>query len=164
MKFQPGNPGGGRPTKYKPQYARQAYKLCLLGATDAQLADFFEVNESTINDWKKRQEPFFQALKKGKAIADAQIAEALFKRAKGYSHRDVHISNYKGQITITKLTKHYPPDTTAAIFWLKNRKPEAWRDKQEVEHSGEVKQFTGIEIVHPSAQKPVLDAVAGDQD
>lgn len=139
----------GAPTKYEKRFNRMAYRHCLLGATDKDLADLFEVTETTINNWKTEHPQFFESIKKGKQEADTVIAESLFKRAKGYSHRDVHISNYKGQITITKLTKHYPPDTTAAIFWLKNRKPEAWRDKQEVEHSGEVHTFTGIEIVKP---------------
>ena len=147
-----GNRGGGRPSEYQKTYATQAYKLCLLGATDAEIADFFEVSETTINNWKKQHEVFSLALKKGKQQADAIIAESLFKRAKGYSHPDVHISNFKGKITITKIRKNYPPDTTAAIFWLKNRKPDAWRDKQEVEHSGEFKTITGIEIVKPDKE------------
>ena len=55
----------------------------------------------------------------------------------------MHISNYQGQVTLTPIIKHYPPDTTAAIFWLKNRKTDQWRDKQDVEHSGSV----GVTIV-----------------
>src|SRR5690606_12689348 len=82
---------------------------------------------------------FLESLTRGKAQADARVAEALFHRAIGYSHPDVHVSNFQGQVTLTPLTKHYPPDTTAAIFWLKNRSRENWRDKQDVEHSGEVK-------------------------
>lgn len=124
---------GGRPTKYKPEFCEQAYKLCLLNAIDKDLADFFEVEESTINNWKDDYPEFLESLKKGKIQADSEVAKALHHRACGYSHPDVHISNYQGDITITDITKHYPPDTAAAFIWLKNRA--GWRDKTETEHS-----------------------------
>lgn len=122
----------GRPTKYLPIYNKQAYKLCLLGATDIELADFFEVDEATVNRWKLEFPQFCVSIKKGKEIADAEVANKLYRRATGYSHPEVDIKMYEGGIITTKLTKHYPPDTTAAIFWLKNRKKDKWRDKQEV--------------------------------
>ncbi len=130
---------GGRPKgsgRYRKEFNEQAYKLCLLGADDKKLADFFNVTEQTINNWKKAQPSFFESLKAGKEVADAKIAESLYHRAKGYTHDDVHISNYQGQITITPLKKHYPPDTTAAIFWLKNRQKGEWRDKKDREITG----------------------------
>ena len=120
-----------RPSKYKEEFSKQAYKLCLIGATDAQLANFFEVTESTLNYWKHEYPEFLESLKEGRSVADGEVAKSLFHRAKGYSHKDVHVSNYQGEITLTKLTKQYPPDTTACIFWLKNRQPEKWRDKRE---------------------------------
>ena len=119
-----------RPSKYREEFPKQAYKLCLIGATDAQLANFFEVNPDTIYEWKKVHEEFSESLKRGKSVADGVIAESLFKRAKGYSHKAVHISNYQGEITQTDIIKEYPPDTTACIFWLKNRQSEMWRDKR----------------------------------
>jgi len=127
---------GGRPTDYKDEYAGLAYKYCLLGATDKRLSEFFDVSEQTINAWKKKQPEFLESIKKGKYIADADIAEALYHRAKGYSHDEVHISNYQGKITKTDTIKHYPPDTGAAFIWLKNRA--AWQDKSEQEHSGDI--------------------------
>jgi hypothetical protein len=81
-----GNPGGGRPEEYMPEYAEQAYKLCLLGASDAVLADFFEVSEMTINNWKKRYDDFYLSLREGKTQADANVAKSLYHRALGYSH------------------------------------------------------------------------------
>lgn len=130
----------GRPSKYKPEFSKQAYKLCLLGATDKGLANFFEVTESTLNLWKQQHPEFSESLKAGKEEADAVVASSLFHRATGYSHPDVDIKIFKGKIIKTPLTKHYPPDSTAAIFWLKNRNPKQWRDKQEIEHSVSEKQ------------------------
>ena len=120
-----------RPSKYKEEYPKQAYKLCLIGATGAQLANFFEVNPDTIYEWKKVHEEFSESLKRGKSVADGEVAKSLFHRAKGYSHKAVNISNYQGEITQTEIIKEYPPDTTACIFWLKNRQSEMWRDKRE---------------------------------
>lgn len=129
----------GRPSKYKEEYADQALKLCLLGAIDKDLADFFEVEEKTINNWKQSYPDFLQALKRGKDEADSEVATKLFHRALGYEHPEDKIFLFKGKPVIVNTIKHYPPDTTAAIFWLKNRQPHLWRDKQEVDLSGEVK-------------------------
>jgi hypothetical protein len=122
----------GRPSRYKQEYAEQAYKLCLLGAKDEDLADFFGVQVSTLNNWKKAHKDFMESLKEGKDIADATISESLFHRAKGYSHPEDKIFCSKdGDVTTVATTKHYPPDTTACIFWLKNRQKEHWRDVKE---------------------------------
>jgi len=126
---------GGRPTRYRKEFIPQAEKLCRLGAIDTDLADFFGVSEQTINAWKKKHPEFLEAINIEKANANAKVKRALFERACGYSHDDVHISNYKGDITETDIVKHYPPDTAAAFIWLKNRDPENWRDKHEVEIS-----------------------------
>lgn len=120
-----------RPSRYKAEFAEQAEKLCRLGATDKELAEFFGVTEKTINNWKGAHPEFLQSLKAGKQMADAEVADKLFQRAIGYSHPDTHISNYQGLITVTPITKHYPPDPTSMIFWLKNRRPDLWRDKPE---------------------------------
>lgn len=129
----------GRPAKYKEECDEQARKLCLLGATDKELADFFNVCEATINNWKIKHSSFLESIKKGKEIADATVAEKLFHRATGYSHEEVKLAQSEGAFTDEKVvTKHYAPDATAAIFWLKNRQPDKWRDKRDVEHSGNV--------------------------
>lgn len=130
---------GGRPTKYKPEYADLAYKCCLLHATDAKIAEFLGVNDATVNRWKLEHPEFCEALKNGKERADAEIARSLYQRAKGYSHETVKIltvSDGNGQgshVEKVPYTEHYPPDTAAAIIWLKNRQPKQWRDKQDVE-------------------------------
>ena len=140
----------GRPTLYDPKMNRQAEKFCKLGATDKELADFLDIAESTLNLWKIEHPKFMESIKKGKELADAEVAEKLFKRATGYSHPDVDIKMFEGEIITTKLTKHYPPDTAAAIFWLKNRQKKKWRDK--IEHGltdpegNEVKPVTIFQI------------------
>ena len=124
----------GRKSEYRIEYADQALKLCLLGATDKELAEFFSVSEQTLNKWKKDYPEFLESLKKGKNIADANVASRLYNRAIGYSCKATKFATSEGRITDSKeYTEHYPPDTTAAIFWLKNRQPEKWRDKKEVD-------------------------------
>ncbi len=127
----------GRPTRYRAEYAEQASKLCKLGLTDKEMAKFFEVSESTLNNWKQSHPAFLESLKAGKDLADAEVAAKLFHRATGYEHPEDDIRAINGEIVITPTIKHYPPDTTAAIFWLKNRQPARWRDKPEAEQSGD---------------------------
>ena len=124
---------GGRPTKYKEEYDELAYNYCLLGATDADLGKFFDVDERTINNWKIDHHNFFQSLKAGKEQADALVAKALFKRATGYVAPDLDIKMFEGNIIETPYMKHYPPDATSAIFWLKNRQPQLWRQQPTVD-------------------------------
>lgn len=142
----------GRPTKYKEEYAEQARKLCLLGATDAKLADFFEVDEVTINRWKHDFPEFCKSLKAGKMQADAEIAESLFNRARGYVAPDLDIKMYEGQIIETPYMKHYPPDATSMIFWLKNRQPDLWREKREAVEVNDDNEIT-INVVRVSKDK-----------
>lgn len=126
----------GRPSKYKPEFAKQAAKLCALGATDAQLADFFEVAISTVALWKVEHKEFSDALMLPKAEADKKVEQSLYRRAMGYEHDETDIRVVNGQLVMTPIRKVYPPDTTAAIFWLKNRKQAEWRDKVDHEVSG----------------------------
>ncbi len=130
---------GGRPTKYKAEYAAQAAKLCLLGATDAQLADFFEVSISTINLWKVEHKQFSESLRLNKEKCDEMVEQSLYRKAMGYEHDESDIRVIKDELVITPIRKYYPPDSTAAIFWLKNRKSKEWRDKTETEHTGLMK-------------------------
>lgn len=127
-----------RPTKYKPEYPAQAAKLCALGATDAQLADFFGVAISTVNLWKVEHAEFSESIKVPKSQADDRVEQSLYRRAMGYEHDESDIRVVMNEIVVTPIRKYYPPDSTAMIFWLKNRKPEQWRDKIETELSGHV--------------------------
>lgn len=128
----------GRPTKFKPEYIEQAKKISWLGATDAQLADIFEVNVDTIYEWKKVHKKFSEALKSGKAIADAKVVESLYSRAVGYSHPEDKIFNDSGEPLIVPTIKHYPPDATSCIYWLNNRQGHNWRNKSDVGIEGDI--------------------------
>ena len=123
----------GRPTVYKKEYNEQAYKLCLLGAKDTQIAEFFGICEKTLNNWKEKHPKFVQSLKKGKQIADMQVAEALYHRACGYSHPEDKVFNNGGEAMVVKTTKHHPPDTAAAFIWLKNRA--GWNNAPQVSNN-----------------------------
>lgn len=125
----------GRPPSFKPEYSDQARKLCELGATDIEIADFFEVCKATINNWKQAHPEFLASLKTGKAAADERVERSLYHKAIGYTFDAVKIfmpANAPAPV-YADYREHVPPDTTAAIFWLKNRRPDAWRDKTEHE-------------------------------
>ena len=126
----------GRPTSYRPEYADMAYKFCLLGASDTRIAELLEVAVSTIYEWKQAIPEFSEALKRGKEIADAEVAHSLYHRALGFKAPEDDIRVVNGEIVITPTVKHYPPDTGAATLWLKNRQSDKWRDKVETEVSG----------------------------
>ena len=126
----------GRPSKYDPKYVEQAEKLCLLGATEAEVADFFKVDVVTIYRWKVAHPEFCNALKVGKEAADNRVEQSLYHRALGYSHKAVKIFNDQGAPLEVEYTEHYPPDTTACIFWLKNRRRDSWRDRHDHELTG----------------------------
>src|SRR6478736_8345842 len=129
-----------RPTSYKPEYADQARKLAELGATDRETAEFFKVAESTVYLWKHTHPEFSEALKTGKVSADERVVQSLYRRALGYSHDAVKIMTAEGQVVRENYVEHYPPDTTAMIFWLKNRRPDEWRDKTEQHNTHEFSQ------------------------
>lgn len=97
------------------------------GLTDEQIAENMGISVRTLYRWKIQHCQICQVLKKGKDVADREIENALFKRAKGYDFTETRIKK-KGGIVVeeTVITKHIPGDTTAQIFWLKNRKPEYW--------------------------------------
>jgi len=123
----------GQPTKYREQYNEQARKLCLMGYTDKDLADFFEVAESTINNWKIEHPSFLESLKAGKEVADAEVTASLYERATGYSHTETKVFNNQGEIVTHDVKRIYPPDPISIKYWLNNRQPERWREKVETQ-------------------------------
>lgn len=129
--------GRGRPSSYKPEYAAQAEKLCLLGATDDDLADFFGVSDRTITRWAIVYEDFCRSIKIGKAASDDRVERSLFRRATGYTYDAVKIFMPGGaqEPVYAPYREHVPPDTGAMIFWLKNRRRGEWRDKPDEQGS-----------------------------
>lgn len=99
------------------------------GLTDEQIAANIGIRAGTLYDWKNRFSDISEALKKGKEVVDRQVENALLKRALGYTYAEI---TYEGGEETKRVIKEVAPDTTAQIFWLKNRKPEVWRDKREI--------------------------------
>ena len=100
------------------------------GLTDEQISKNMEIAYSTFREWKKKYKALSAALKKKKDVVDREVEKSLYRRAMGYSYDEVTI---ECGMETKRVTKHVVPDTTAQIFWLKNRKPEQWRDKQDIE-------------------------------
>ena len=132
----------GRPTPYKPEFDKMAYQLALLGHTDAEMAAVFGVTEQTVNNWKHKHPTFFESIKVGKDIADGKVADRLYQRAMGFEHESEEIKvvstgmGMGSEIVRVPVRKIYPPDTVAAIFWLKNRQPARWRDTKDMRLGG----------------------------
>ena len=103
------------------------------GLTDEQIAGNIGINTSTLYDWKNKFPKISKALKKGKEVVDIQVENALLKRALGYEFQETRVEKSdKDGTKIIQTLKHIPADTTAQIFWLKNRRPDKWRDKPEI--------------------------------
>lgn len=137
---------GGRPSEFNKIWNNEDGLLRIAGwardgLTNEQIAENMGIGLSTLYEWQKRYPEFSDALKTSKEVVDLHVENALLKRALGYEYveRTYEPDKETGEMRITKrITKQVVPDTTAQIFWLKNRKPEDWRDKQQIEHSGEV--------------------------
>ena len=143
----------GRPTKYAGEETdKLAYNYAFMGATDKQIAVFLEIDEATVNRWKEKHPTFCESLKKGKAEADLKAIKSLYKRALGYEQPEDKIFQYEGKPVVVPTMRHIPADVTALIFWLKNRMPEEFRDKQQIEQSG------GFNIVFDEQDRGLVGA------
>lgn len=129
----------GRPSEYNPDtHPTIAECLARKGLTNTEIADGIGVCPATIQNWLNSYPEFLEAVKRGKQSADDNVEKSLYKRAiGGYIKETKTITNVDGE-TRTEVTEKHVADTTAMIFWLKNRRPKEWRDKQEIEHSGTV--------------------------
>jgi len=110
------------------------------GLTDKQIAYNLGIAMSTLQEYKNKHKEFSETLKRGKEVVDREVENALYKSAVGYRYTEQAVTNKGDIVTVERFEK---PNTTAMIFWLKNRKPQQWRDKQDVNHSGEI----GVKIV-----------------
>lgn len=146
----------GRPTLYNPEFhPKKVVGYCLLGLTDEQMAGIFEIAVSTFYEWKKTYPDFSEAIKSGKEEADVKIAASLFKRATGHKEKRIipiklrETTNGQGsteRVELVEVEDYYPPDTGAQIFWLKNRNPQMWRDKKEIDLN-DASAITGVTLI-----------------
>lgn len=115
------------------------------GLTDEQISNNLGISKTTFYKFKAEHVELSELLKKGKEVVDYEVENALLKRAMGYDYEEeTYESRFNREsgeyeeVLTKRVKKHVQPDTTAQIFWLKNRKPDVWRDKQEIKHSGEI--------------------------
>jgi hypothetical protein len=138
-------------------------KMAKAGMTEIEISDSLGIAPKTLWEWKAQYSRFSSALDLGKAQSNKRIERALYHRAAGYTHDAVKVFNDKGEPVIVPYREHVPPDTNAAIFWLKNRKPEAWQDRSVVDGSislnvGELVAKGRQRVLAARAQAPVIDA------
>jgi hypothetical protein len=148
----------GRPSSYRKEYDQVAKEMCRQGATDAELADAFEVTITTIKNWRISHSSFFAAVKSGKEESDDLVERSLYNRAVGYSYDAVKFFCHDGEVIREPYREHVPPDTVACIFWLKNRRPQEWRDKHDLNVNGRVN------VDHRLAPSDIAALAAGDLD
>tara|TARA_X000000950_G_scaffold247780_1_gene306348 strand:- start:161 stop:646 length:486 start_codon:yes stop_codon:yes gene_type:complete len=123
----------GRPTKYKAEYKDKAYDYALLGLTDKQIAGLLHVDERTFNRWKISHPEFCQSVREGREVADAKVIKSLYQRATGYTATEKRTQkNADGEEEVITVEKEIPPDVKAGCWWMQNRRPSEWRDRQEV--------------------------------
>lgn len=145
----------GRPTQYRPIFAKQAEAFALCGADDARLAELFEVDVATIYRWKSKYPEFRESIKGAKDIADAAVAAALYKSAIGahFIETDQIVDG-----KVVTLKRQLPPEIAAQIFWLKNRRPKEWRDKVEVKADVNLNVFPPKEVLDAMYAKALAEA------
>lgn len=154
----------GRPSKFNPKYIPLVAEFAESGMTELEMAQRLEVSAPTFRKWKLDNPELLSALKLNKEKADERVEHSLYKRAMGYTCEETDIRVIDGKIIKTQIVRTYPPDTTAMIFWLKNRKPKDWRDKRETEISGSLNltDMTDDELERAIAAKEA--ALKGSQD
>ncbi len=118
----------GRPSKFKTIDIEQLKFLVSKGCTDEEICQFFRIARSTFYLYQQNNKEFSDIIKGWKQFADDAMERSLYQRGMGYSHEAEEIFCAFGKVTRVKTIKHYPPETVAAIIWLKNRRPEVWRD------------------------------------
>lgn len=121
----------GRPTLWRPDFPKLAYRYALLGATDKKIYEWLGVSERIFYQWLREKPEFSQALTRGRSEADANVAHSMYRSATGY-YKKTEKATKDGAVTVREWNA---PNTSAGIFWLKNRQRDTWRDKQDVDHT-----------------------------
>lgn len=126
-----------RPPRYKSKYnpfwhPQLVFWMARDGLTDEEMSKKLKIATSTFYKWKNEFPEFAEAIKRGKKNPDDLVEQSLYQRATGYSYPEDKIMQYEGEPIIVETIRHVPPDPTSMIFWLKNRRPKKWRDKQDL--------------------------------
>lgn len=138
----------GRQSLYDPKYVNIAEALCARGATDAELASAFDVATSTVQRWYSEYPEFGAAVKRAKIeVFDARVERSLAERAIGYAVDTIEYKVVDKQLIPVPVRKHFPPDTGAICFWLKNRQPKKWRDVYDHNHTDLDKKLTAEQLL-----------------
>lgn len=168
---------GGKPTTYRPEYAAIAENACrLYGATDMELAELLGTGWRSIYRWAAKYPEFRQALKAGKDPADDRVERSLYLKAVGYSHEAVKIFMVKETVirkgkpvttskpVIVPYIEHLPPSDVAAIFWLKNRRPNEWKMDSDAGSGGGHGQASDLAKQVREAQREAEASVPAPED
>ena len=126
----------GRPSKFEAVFDEHKEKIRVFtekGLTDEEICQLFGITTQTYYNWKASNQEFFDAIKGWKATADKEVERSLYERACGYSHPETKPQWVVDHWEYAEMIKHYPPDPTSMIFWLKNRQPDKWRDKHDLD-------------------------------
>lgn len=165
-KFAVGNPGGGRPLGLTDEKVEQARFLSGMGATIPELAQFFKVSEGTIVYWQSISEEFSLALKLGRDASDERVVRSMYAKALGFEKTiEEEVQGKDGEVRTIRKKIYIPPSDTAAIFWLKNRRKNEWRDRHEYEvgRVGEFDKMTDEELEAFVQGAPLLEDKSNDE-
>jgi hypothetical protein len=122
----------GRPTSYRPAYVKKAFELCLLGCGDERIAEHLGISYRRLKAWKNQYPRFGEAFVRGREGADAEIAGALYMKAKGFERKSEKVTVLRdGTVVRVPIVEYYPPDGTAIQFYLPNRQREWWNHRPE---------------------------------
>lgn len=157
---------GGRPSKYETNvkpYLKQIEQWVRNGLTEEEIAKKCNVAYSTFREYKKQFSALADALKSNRELADLEVEASLFKRATGYEYDEVTKELIDGELVVTKVvTKQMAPDTTAQIYWLKNRLPHIYRDRHEINHTGSMDINNPLKDVPTSDLKNLIASLTSD--
>ena len=161
-----------RPSEYKPEYAKQAKNMALIGAQEPDIARLLEISVQTLYEWRKAHPEFAEAIKQGKVEADGYVAQSLYHKALGYEHKVTKVFLPAGSTEPVYATymEDVPADTAACIWWLKNRQPQYWKDFQRTQIdvtvqdnlSPEIRGLLATLLDLASPSQTILDASAQD--